>query len=152
MKHQMLHRTEKKLTVTKHLQDACCIYTKTENEPRHSFSVVTSVSSAQFLKCDSEGWILSRCRGSNFDQKLSTSGSESGVRITFSPALLNVFLHNTAWPSTQVILKHSPAKLANLNSPVRLVNEHLLRLQKSHRNFKCSQKPSWHRSDLSMIV
>lgn len=48
-----------KLPVMKRLQDTCCIYMETENEPLHSFSVlVTSVMSTQFLKHDHEGQIL----------------------------------------------------------------------------------------------
>lgn len=47
-----------KLPVMKRLQDMCCIYTETENEPLHSFPVVTSVMSIQFLKHDHEGQIL----------------------------------------------------------------------------------------------
>lgn len=42
----------------KRLQDTCCIYTKTENEPLHSFSLVTSVMSIQFLRHDQDGQIL----------------------------------------------------------------------------------------------
>lgn len=41
--------------------------------------------------------------------------------------------------------------MSNLNDPVQLVSI-LPRLQKLHRNFKCSQKPLWQRSDPSLIV
>lgn len=54
-----------KIPVVKRLKDTRCIYTKTENDPHHSFSVVTSVMSMQVLKTTLT-WLQERLIQSQF--------------------------------------------------------------------------------------
>lgn len=52
-----------KLPLVKSLKDTCRIYTKTENEPHHSFSVGASVVSMQALQHDHGSQIVIRLGG-----------------------------------------------------------------------------------------